>query len=646
MHRRSNARRMLVWVTIPTVAIAALVVPMAAQAAAPKVPAGFSFSGSGWGHGVGLSQYGARGQAQEGRTATQILTHYFSGTTVKPVTDAVDLRVNLQFDVPSLRLRGEPLRSTGGSVQLSIGSKNLTVAPRAAITLRASGTDVQVVSGTKVLATGNPVTVRWSGTRSPGSTGSRPAVLNLVSGSSSLDTSGHRYRYGQVEVRSRSNAAGARTLSAVNVVNLHDEYLLGVGEMPSSWPMAALQSQVVVARSYALVRYQSGVRAGCWCHVFDDTRDQVFAGYGKEAGPSGDRWRQAVLTTAYSATTGRVVLYGNKVAQTFFSSSTGGRTQNSEDVWGSALPYLRSVDDRWSRDSRNNPTYAAWGPRARTQQQVAQAFALPNVSRIDLTSRHASGAVRSAKAWSATGQYAVLSSATFTQRLALTSRWSFVTGTPNPMATKPVVPAAYTLSTGVVPASVVIPADARVSGFVLPSTASKGKRVVIQKWVNRSWKQAGSVTVAADGGFAFTASPAARGNHLYRVWKPSDNCTAKGCATKGAVSASLRLDGAQLYSVGVASGAIAAKKGGLAMISGGVAPATAGSRVLIQRLSKGTWKTLGSTVVRSSGRYSYGTRVLSAGRYAYRVWKPSDQCSSGTCLLKASSSKAVIVTVR
>jgi len=245
----------------------------------------------------------------------------------------------------------------------------------------------------------------------------------------------------------------------------------------------------------------------------------------------------------------------------------------------------------------------------------------------------------------------VLSGATFTQRLALTSRWSFVTGTPNPMATKPVVPkpvvpAAYKLSTGVVPGSVVIPADAQVSGVVLPSAASKGKRVVIQKWVNRAWKNYGSATVAADGRFTYAASPEVRGNHVYRVWKPSDNCTSKGCATRGAVSPSLRLDGARRYSVGVSSTRIVAKKGSLAMISGGVAPATPGSRVFVQRLSKGTWKTLGSATVRSSGRYSYGTGVPNAGRYAYRLWKPSDQCTSGTCLLKASASKTVIVTVR
>jgi len=648
--RRSSIRRVLALVTVPGIAAACLVVPAAAQAASASVaslPSSFSFSGSGWGHGVGLSQSGARGQAQEGRTSTQILTHYFTGTQVKPVADAMDLRVNVQFDVASVRLRGEPLGSSGGRVEVNVAGRSYAFAARSVVTLRNAGSSVQVVSASKVIASGNPVVVRWSGTRDSGATGSLPSVLNLVGPTGSIDSSGHRYRYGKVEVRSRVNGAGVRTLSAVNSVRLHDEYLLGIGEMPSSWPMAALQAQTIAARNYALVRYQAGIRPGCWCHVFDDTRDQVFVGYGKEAGASGSRWRQAVLRTAVSATTGQAVLYRGGVAQTFYSSSTGGRTQNSEDVWGSASPYLRSVDDHWSRDKRYNPSFAAWGPRARTQQQVAKAFALPDVVRLDLTSRNASGAVRTAKAWSSKGAYAVLSGATFSQRLALTSRWNFVTGTTDPMAAKaPVaVPTAYALTTGVVPGAVVVPAGATVSGLVLPASASKGKRVVIQKWINRQWKPAASITVATNGRYTYRAAPSSRGNYLFRVWKPSDNCTAKGCATRGAVSAPLRLDTAQRYVVGASAASKRVKKGSFATIQGKVTPTRANSRVLLQRFTGGAWKTLGSATVRTSGRFTYATRPSGTGGFVYRVWKPSDQCASGVCLLKAAVSSTVTVTV-
>ena len=67
-----------------------------APTAAAAVPASFYISGSGWGHGVGLSQYGARGQAEAGRTAAEILAHYYTGTTVAALPDNKDIRVQVQ----------------------------------------------------------------------------------------------------------------------------------------------------------------------------------------------------------------------------------------------------------------------------------------------------------------------------------------------------------------------------------------------------------------------------------------------------------------------------------------------------------------------------------------------------------------------
>ncbi|MEI6693483.1 MAG: SpoIID/LytB domain-containing protein [Actinomycetes bacterium] len=438
MDRTSWIKRGLSLLTVPALVLAVLTLPATAQAA--TVPSSISFSGSGWGHGVGLSQVGARGQATEGRTATQILTHYFTGTVVRTVADNVDLRVNLAFNVSSVKLRGEALGATGGNVEITVGSKVVKAASKSVVTLRTSGNSVQVLVGGVAKATGNPVVVRWSGTSNPGSTGTGAAVLNLVDPTKNIDSNGHRYRYGRVEVRSRTNSAGVRTLSAVNVLKLHDEYLLGLGEMPSSWPMAALQAQVIAARNYAMVRYNSGVRAGCWCHVFNNTSDQVFVGYGKEAGASGARWHQAVVSTNKSATTSSMLLYRGAVAQTFFFDCSGGRTQNSEDVWGSAEPYLRSVDDHWSLDSKYNPTFASWGPKVRTQAQVATAFGLADVVGLSYATRYTSGAARTVTATSSKGVSASLPGSTFTARLGLTSRWSFVTGTANPFVPKPVTP--------------------------------------------------------------------------------------------------------------------------------------------------------------------------------------------------------------
>ena len=93
--------------------LALVVVP--AQAAPPST---FVFSGSGFGHGVGMSQYGAYGQALEGATATHILQHYYTSTSVTPVNDDVDIRVSLLHAVPggSPSVRAEALSAGGGLI--------------------------------------------------------------------------------------------------------------------------------------------------------------------------------------------------------------------------------------------------------------------------------------------------------------------------------------------------------------------------------------------------------------------------------------------------------------------------------------------------------------------------------------------------
>ena len=121
---------------------------------------------------------------------------------------------------------------------------------------------------------------------------------------------------------------------AVNHVSL-EHYLYGVvpAEMPASWPAEALAAQAVVARSYALTSRSSGLP---W-DVFADVRSQVYRGVVAEV---------PATTAAVRATRGRVVTVGGQVAQTFFFSTSGGRTAaNEEGFGGSPISYLRSVED-------------------------------------------------------------------------------------------------------------------------------------------------------------------------------------------------------------------------------------------------------------------------------------------------------------
>ncbi len=124
-------------------------------------------------------------------------------------------------------------------------------------------------------------------------------------------------------------------LTAVNYVDL-EQYLYSVlgSEMSSNWPPEALKAQAVVARSYAL--YQRKKASDRPYDLGDTTRWQVYTGIDKEA-----------LTTqsAVAATAGQVVTYNGNIIEAVFHSSSGGHTENSENVWVKPLPYLQGVPD-------------------------------------------------------------------------------------------------------------------------------------------------------------------------------------------------------------------------------------------------------------------------------------------------------------
>ena len=132
----------------------------------------------------------------------------------------------------------------------------------------------------------------------------------------------------------------------MNVVAL-ESYLQGVvpGEVPSSWPAEALKAQAVAARSYALANLVKGKPFD----LYADVRSQVYGGVASEK-PS--------TSKAVAATAGEVVLYGGKVATTFYFSTSGGKTASAADVFGQSIPYLVSRPDPWDKAS----PYHRWGP--------------------------------------------------------------------------------------------------------------------------------------------------------------------------------------------------------------------------------------------------------------------------------------------
>jgi SpoIID/LytB domain protein len=128
-----------------------------------------------------------------------------------------------------------------------------------------------------------------------------------------------------------------------------DTYLRGVvpSESPSHWPLAALEAQAVAARSYAL----SELRPSSWYDLVPTTANQVYGGVAAER-PRSDH--------AVYATRGQVLTWDGQVARTYYSSSSGGRTEAVQDAWPDAapIPYLRSVPDPYDTYSPHHD----WGP--------------------------------------------------------------------------------------------------------------------------------------------------------------------------------------------------------------------------------------------------------------------------------------------
>ncbi len=336
-------------------AIAALIpVPAASAgvggATGPRPPGGhddastdsgskiFIFFGSGWGHGIGLSQWGAYGLAQQGWTHQQILTHFFTGTEVGPApTNKVPdvLRVGLTWDDPSFHLT-----AIGGPVPLVVGSSDASGTPVASIP--------KGVTWTVIVSSGQYQVLNAKGKQVGGQLwGSDLQDLFAVLGGPGrlrIKEADHSYDKGAIEFNIYAPcSACAQVLRAIALVD-PQSYLYGLGEVPSDWPVEAMEAQADAARTYAFYvvdwRGQHRTDHGpCNCGLYDTTTDQVYAGWDKEN--QGPGWLQAV-----DATDGEVVTYNGKMVLANYYSSSGGYTENNENVWfDTPIPYLRAVCD-------------------------------------------------------------------------------------------------------------------------------------------------------------------------------------------------------------------------------------------------------------------------------------------------------------
>lgn len=302
------------------------------------------FEGRGWGHGLGLGQWGARGFAEQGWSYPQILTHYYQSTVVAPssaATSTSQVRIGLTWDQTTI----QGSISEGGSIWCSSGFG--VHLPAGTFYFGAEN-----VSGTMhgVVRKGDQTVV----VRCPGH-------MQLDYAPGTLNMTGHSYRRGALELSVKPGTSLVRAIALIGAVGASpaiDVYLWGLGEMPSSWPMEALKAQATAARTYALDKIarlgQHRTNPPCDCALVATVGDQAYVGYDKEAGASGDRWVSAV-----EGSRGMAVFYDGLLIQAYYSSSSGGHTENNELAWGgTAIPYLRGVSDPY--DATGGNPHSSW----------------------------------------------------------------------------------------------------------------------------------------------------------------------------------------------------------------------------------------------------------------------------------------------
>jgi stage II sporulation protein D len=381
---------------------------------AADVPTVFSFQGSGYGHGVGLSQMGARSMALAGQNSEQILKYFYKDIAIEPKDDSKILRVNIGHLLSSAKISSTLKGSQLQIIQGDMGSENVipvfSLADSVTFSIIGSTVSPRLTIGktAQVLTRSKTFTIRWSGTR----------YLDGPDTIISVTHSGltQKYRYGQIQVKAVKSPTGYR-IEMTNSVRLADEYLWGVSEMPSFWPVAALEAQAIASRTYALSK--AGIyRSACDCDLYGEISDQTFLGYAKEIEKKyGVVWKEVVTRT-----TGLTITQAGLPITAYFFSSSGGKTELAVNAWGSTKTYTQIVDDPGSLDLTLNPRFVTWN-REVPQSIIATAFLLPDVVSLEILGVNESGTVAQIQATSSTGVKVVLRGETFRSRTKIPSAW-------------------------------------------------------------------------------------------------------------------------------------------------------------------------------------------------------------------------------
>lgn len=391
--RRAGVAILAVAMTL-TLAGPAGAAPLRDQARTTRPNPDVVMRGSGWGHSVGMSQFGAYAAAKAGWSYRRILMHYYPGTDVGPVAMPSSVRVGLGQAMPLSNVE-----AVTGAIPWRICRNG--ECQRVAWQPKGRTWSVTVTdTGEYQLKNGSTLKWRGAGTKLLGAFNPQGRADGTMIEAYSPNGVRRLYKYGMLDYSITSSSSA--TMYMVLDVPSIELYLRGLSEMPRWWGAdgaAALQTQAVAARSYALLRHRryGGYNPYCRCSVYATQYDQVYNGYDVERDDTDGYWRAAVKATA-----GMVPRYEGRAIEAVYSSAHGGRSENSEDSYAfdNAVPYLRSVDDPWSlRETSGNP-FRSWDfPVSNGSFANFVGGGMARVRRVQVLGRTEGGTPRTVRVW-------------------------------------------------------------------------------------------------------------------------------------------------------------------------------------------------------------------------------------------------------
>lgn len=548
---------------------AATFVLLTLSAPAPAATAtNVTMVGRGWGHGIGMSQWGAYGYAKNGWTYRQILKHYYTGITLGRVDNDV-IRVRLRGGVSSVKVTcANAFRAYTSGARL-----NIPAGATAAVTW-VDG-KYKVTAGTLTKTFGAPVTFKpLSG------------LLKTVT----ADDWGKTGKYRGV-IRVLHTSSGFTMINKLRM----ESYLRGVvpHEMSASWPIESLKAQACAARAYAERSRNPGEAFDVYC----TTRDQAYSGVRVEA---------AATNSAVKGTAGVVPKYNGGPIAAFYFSTSGGHTENIENVWQtSPIAYLKGVDDPYDTYSPlhfwpENPILHAAGwykDRLGSHSTDNPTGVKGTLRAVYVVKRGASPRVVKA-ALIGTNGVTFVSGATLRYKLALRDTWASFTS-------MSMVADSTTVTYGV---------GTRVRGRIYPALKDgatvklhyvrDGASGSLTVTTNRQTQDLGNGYTASYSTYSFTAKPKKQTTYQY----------VSGKARSPRVTLKVR------PAVTIAAGTTTVAAGGVVKFTGSSTPLLPGATVWLQTKSGGDWTNVVSAVFDADGACSFDwTAVAGVTAARFRV---------------------------